>query len=117
MGRLLVVDDEPMLGRTLARVLSDWDLTHVADVASAKAQLAASSFDAVLCDWQIGTESGLEVWEHVDRDNAPLRKRFAFMTGSSPVDHPDVESLGPPVLRKPFSSQELRSTLAQLLAR
>lgn len=108
------MDDEPLLGRTLERVLAGWELVHVLDVAAAKAQLAGSSFDAILCDWQIGNESGVEVWEHVQRHHPEMVEHFAFMTGSSPVDHPDVEDLGPPVMRKPFATQELHSLLATL---
>lgn len=114
MPRLLVVDDEPLLGRTLTRVLAKWELVHVESPAEAIQALASSDFDGILCDWQIGPASGLEVWRHVEAHHPALATSFAFMTGSSPHDHPDVESLGPPVLRKPFSTQELLAVLDSL---
>src|SRR5207249_4151766 len=65
--RVLVVDDEPTLRRTIARALSakGFDVVQCEDGASALAQIRASAFDVMLLDLMLPGVSGLDVLREV----------------------------------------------------
>ena len=61
--RLLLVEDDPMLGETIcagAR-LSAWSVDHVSDASAARAALADHTYSVVLLDIGLSGESGLTV--------------------------------------------------------
>ncbi len=60
--RILIVDDEPMVGRILERWLTEegFQCRSVADTEEAAVQIASGSVDLVLCDVNLPGESGLE---------------------------------------------------------
>ncbi len=106
--RVLVVDDEPQLGRLVQRVLERrGHRVEVCDtVREARSALKGGTFDMLLADIVMpGTMNGpaLVVWSM--RRFANLR--CGLMTGYSP--DPAREPAGVPVLRKPFFPDDLVS--------
>jgi putative two-component system response regulator len=63
LARILIVDDDPGVCEALRRLVADHG--HVATVAGdaveARAELAAASFEVILCDVKLPGESGLEL--------------------------------------------------------
>lgn len=65
--RVLVIDDDAQTLVLLARILrgTGYRCVCASDVEQARASLAAAPFDLMLCDVQLGDDSGLDLVEHV----------------------------------------------------
>lgn len=114
-GRVLVIDDEPFVGRAIEAVLcGDHDVVLAVRASEAFARLAAGeTYDVILCDVMMPEFGGREVHERLMADWPHLASRVVFMTGGAFA--PDVsEFLGRSsqrVLSKPFAPEELRAIL------
>ena len=107
---VLVVDDDGSI-RLLCRLnleLEGWQVLEAASVAEARAHLAATPVDVVLLDVHVGTDSGAEFLEELRRDRPQLK--IALLTGSDRA----VEIAGDAVIPKPFTLEQLTSTVAKL---
>jgi len=111
-GRVLVVDDEPLILRSLTRMMGrSHDVTTASDGNEALELLAQRDFDLVLCDLLMPGLSGVELWERLP---AAQRGKLVFMTGGTcPTEGLGLPvSSGPPVLQKPFTADALSEVLA-----
>jgi PAS domain S-box-containing protein len=119
-GRLLIVDDEPLVGRALARlVASSHDVVVVTSGADALARLEAGEpYDLVLCDLMMPGLSGMELEARVAQAVPALVGRLVYMTGGAftPAARAFLEA-GRPFLEKPIDAAALRTLLAERLAR
>ncbi len=118
-GRILVIDDEPLVVRTLIRILSgEHDLTTLHDARRALALLEqGAEFDLVLCDVMMPGFSGMDFYARV-REIAPEQaKRIAFMTGGgfTPRSNEFLASIPNPRVDKPFDRNELLALLQTAL--
>ena len=118
--RVLVVDDEPELRRSIARLLtrSRWQV-DVADSGEEGLQyLAKSSYDAVLCDLRMPGMSGPEFFRRLEAEASPAVGQLVFMTGDvvSPEAQRFLGEAARPVLAKPFGLHELLEVLGQVAA-
>jgi PAS domain S-box-containing protein len=117
--RILVVDDEPALGRAVARALRGHEV-HV--VASGRDALSAIEhelpFDLVLCDLMMPEMTGMELHDVIAKEHPELRARMVFMTGGAftPGAREFVSSTDRTVLEKPISVVELRALVDELMA-
>ena len=115
--RLLVVDDEIAIGRTLAIALSDE--LEVATATSGRHALelmtGGGPFDVVLCDLMMPDVSGMDLYEQVVERYPALATRFVFVTGGAFTDRARafVEQVGLPVLEKPFTLSELSAVVRE----
>jgi DNA-binding response OmpR family regulator len=114
MSRILVVDDEPLLGILLA----DWldELGHetigpARDVASASALLDAALPDAAIIDVSLGSETGYPIAEYLMKRGVP----FVFGTGHGQGGLPPCFSRHK-ILVKPYEFDALGDILKKLLA-
>lgn len=82
-GRVLVIDDEPAVGRTIQRLLGKTcDVTVLTNGHAAISLLAGGDeFDVILCDISMPEVSGLVVYETVVAIRADLAHRFVFLSG------------------------------------
>jgi PAS domain S-box-containing protein len=114
-GRVLVVDDDPVVAASLTRLLrADHDVDCAADGVEALAKLSAhASYDVVLCDVMMPRMAAAELYARVVRDQPTMASRFVFMTGATArlAAHAFLEGLPNPVLAKPFSVNELRTVV------
>lgn len=110
IGRLLLVDDEPLVGQSMARVLRrrGWAVTFEGDGASALARAAQEAFDVVLTDYSMPGMNGLELARALKESgfSAPI----LLMTGN-PGDVPASTDIVM-VLAKPPDLDELAALLA-----
>jgi PAS domain S-box-containing protein len=83
--RILLVDDEPKLGATLALALRDrYDVVVCTSGRAAIEELSRGDrFDLVLCDLMMPEVSGMEVYARAREIRPDVVPRFAFMTGGA----------------------------------
>jgi CheY-like chemotaxis protein len=83
--RILVIDDEPLLGRTLSFMLEErHDVVVIGGGREALGRLEHDSdFDLVLCDLDMPEVTGQAVYEAVLRSYPELVQRFVLMTGGA----------------------------------
>ncbi|MCA9555680.1 MAG: response regulator [Myxococcales bacterium] len=118
---VLVVDDDPLMGRAVARLVRARCPTDVATSPDeALARLAERRYRAVLCDMRFtGLEQdGAYLFEQVKAADPAQAARFVFMTGGmGDARYPDfLATTGCPVLDKPFTPEALDAVLDPLLA-
>jgi CheY-like chemotaxis protein len=84
-GRVLVVDDEVAVGRTIQRLLGDrHDVVALASGSEAIELLrSGADFDVILCDMSMPEVTGIDVYVRATEIRAELADRFVFMTGGS----------------------------------
>jgi DNA-binding NtrC family response regulator len=118
--RILVIDDEPALRRTLQRALtsSGYEVSSVADPNSAYQILADSHFDLVLLDLRLPQVSGDTLFLAIVRHWPRLLGRVILMSGDLHAPQPGwpAELIQCPVLHKPFSLDLLAQTVSRVLA-
>ncbi len=119
-ARILVVDDEPNLAKTLAILLDD----HVVEIAlggeAALARLEIDrEFDLILCDLMMPIVTGMDVYAVVEARWPQLSERFAFMTGGAftPRARAFLDDCDRPRLDKPFRAEGVKSLLRSEAAR
>jgi len=117
-ARILVIDDFPVLGRTISRALPDHDVTVVSRAEEAFALLEANeTFDVVLCDLLMPEIGGKGVFERLKAEWPGLARNLIFMTGGAftPESREFLAQSPQPVLTKPFTADELRARVRALL--
>jgi DNA-binding response OmpR family regulator len=118
--RILIVDDEPGLRRTLERALRShrYEVVSVADPHSAYQMLDESNFDLVMLDLRLPQMAGDTFFLAIVRRWPRLAGRVILMSGDPFSEQPDwpAELAGCPVLPKPFSQDTLIKTVGMVLA-
>jgi DNA-binding response OmpR family regulator len=119
-ARILIVDDEPALRRTLERALTGnhYEVVSVADPNSAYQMLSEMTFDLLLLDLRLPQIGGDTLFLAIIRQWPRLRDRVILMSGdpwSEQTDWPK-ELVSCPVLAKPFTLDTLAKTVRAVLA-
>ncbi len=115
--RVLLIDDNVLVLRSLARVLRATYVVETAESgASALEMLSKSTFDAIICDVMMPGMSGVEVLREILVRHPKLEQVFAFLTAGScsPECADFLASVSTPVLLKPVSIRNLESTIRAL---
>jgi len=109
--RLLIVDDDVLVARTLARQLSGHQVEVVLSGQAALDRLASSgnAFDLVLCDLMMPDLTGMDVFEVVEAKYPHLAERFVFVSGGGVTERSRrfLEQHAERVLPKPIDSHQL----------
>lgn len=113
--RVLVVDDEPLIGTTLRILLEEHDVRVVTSGRAARDLLAeGASFDVILCDLMLDDLSGMELSRWLAGTRPEAAERLVFMTGGAFTDEARDFLRDVPrhrQLEKPFSSDEIHRLL------
>ncbi|MEZ4405324.1 MAG: ATP-binding protein [Polyangiales bacterium] len=111
-GRLLVIDDEPVLAEAFAALLS---AEHEVDVetdprAALERLRGGASYDLILCDLVMPTMSGMELYESLIVDRPELKERVVFLTGGGalPTVRRFLSEVPNPRVEKPVLPEVLR---------
>jgi PAS domain S-box-containing protein len=119
-GRILVLDDEPMVCRAVRRTLeAQHEVVTLTDARSAVERLAGGEmFDLVLCDLAMPGMSGMECFEELSRRQPEMAKRMIFLTGGAftPAARKFLEDNPGRCVEKPIESAALRARVFQALA-
>ena len=111
-ARILVINDEPTLLKTIERVLGkDHDVTAVVGGEAGINILSqqAESFDLIICDVYMADKTGMEVYQYLAANKPGFEERMIFLTNSIDISK-RKELLGKipnMFLEKPFTTDEL----------
>jgi len=112
---ILVVDDEPLIGRVIARMLGDaHEVTVHTRAAAALATLKAGArFDLILCDLMMPGMTGADLYEEALQLDPAQAERMWFLTGGAFTERARsyLEKAGERHLAKPFTSAELAAVV------
>ncbi|MHA7634773.1 PAS domain S-box protein [Corallococcus sp. M7] len=117
-GRVLVVDDEPAVGRVLQRLLRGHDVEVATSGRQALERMSrAPGFDAVLCDVMMPDLAGRDVYEAVRREHPGMERRFVFVSGGAFTAgaREFLEHIPNPLLEKPFDEARVRGAVEELV--
>ena len=119
--RLLIVDDEPALRRTLERVLRGmgYEVVTAGDALLAYEALDGTGVDLILLDLHLPQMSGDMFYLALVRRWPHLADRVVLMTGDTyaETDHWPHDLRACPMLFKPFTLDMLRNTVVAALER
>jgi len=105
-ARVLVVDDEPLVRRSLHRLLASrgHEVVEAASAAEALALLEGRTFDVVLCDLMMPEMTGFELHAVLSETRPEVANRMVFVSGGAVTEQARafVEHPGRRVLEKPF---------------
>jgi|HubBroStandDraft_1064217.scaffolds.fasta_scaffold19660_4 CheY-like chemotaxis protein len=117
-ARILIVDDDAGIGRALQRLFRDYDVVVHTSAKHAVDRIAAGErFDVVLSDVAMPGMSGRALYEEIQRLAPDQAKRVIFITGGASDDRTArfLETVGQPVLTKPFDPPELRKFIKRFI--
>ncbi len=117
--RILVVDDEELIGEVIAEMLSDHDVRVVHDGRAAQLVLEKNDFDIMLLDMRMPFVDGPGLYRWICSRDPSQASRVIFTTGDTydPETERFLSSVGRFCLSKPFTVDELRSAVAEHLER
>ncbi len=118
-GRVLVVDDDAMVARTLKRMLRAHDVVVATSGEEALELCARGPFDVVLCDVMMPGLSGVDVLERLRAVDATWSERFVFVTGGafSQETADALDGTGVPRVDKPVDPVRLAALIRERVLR
>ncbi|AGC44092.1 sensory box histidine kinase/response regulator [Myxococcus stipitatus DSM 14675] len=120
-GRLLVVDDEPLVCTALGRTLRPHhDVTLATRAQDALERIEAGEhYDVVFCDLMMPGMSGMDFYSTLLKRHPDQARRVVFLTGGAvtPQARAFLETVTSPHIEKPFAGRELLSLVQERLAR
>jgi len=112
-GRVMVIDDEPLIGSVIRTALKDEnDVVIEVRAADALARLErGETFHLILCDMAMPNLGGPDVFAIVSSRWPALVPRLVFMTGGSfsAATRAFLDNTKAAVIAKPFTLEEIRS--------
>jgi len=119
-GRLLVIDDEPLLIAALSRTLApEHEVVALTHAREALERLRAGErYALILCDLMMPEMTGMELHETLVREAPGQAERMVFLTGGAFTEaaRAFLDTTRLPWLEKPFEPETLRTRLRGLLA-
>lgn len=118
-GRILIVDDEPAIGKAMWRILSR-EHEVVEAVTSAQAaldRLAVESFDIIFCDLMMPEMTGMDFYEEVCLRFPERAGRIIFLSGGAftPQAREFIDRVPNLKMAKPVDTPTLRSIIREML--
>ncbi|MEM1413353.1 MAG: response regulator [Myxococcota bacterium] len=113
-ARVLVIDDEHLVGRSISRALRQHEvdvLSRGNEAIERLMQPSGAAYDLVFCDLMMPEVSGMEVYEAVHAVYPDRASRFVFMTGGAftPRARAFLEQIENRCIDKPFDLATLRA--------
>jgi len=114
-GSILVIDDEPLVGRLVERALGRGH--RVTAVVSGRDGLdhlvAGERYDLILCDLMMPEMTGMDLYDHVLALSAEQAGRMVFLTGGAFTRRARDFLEQRPFLEKPFDLSALEDLVRQ----
>jgi len=119
-GRILIVDDEPLVSSAIRRALQrEHEVMMLTSAREALSRLTGGErFDVILCDLMMPEMSGMELHEALFRELPMQARRMVFLTGGAftPRARKFLGQLKNPLVEKPFVPGELQELVRSLLS-
>jgi signal transduction histidine kinase/CheY-like chemotaxis protein len=116
-GRVLVIEDEPILARAVATALSTRHEVVVCTGSQDGLQHIRNGppFSVVLCDVIMPGMSGTELFRTVCAEHPEYASRFVFVTGGAvtPTDRDFLVRTGAPILSKPYDMSVIEELICE----
>jgi CheY-like chemotaxis protein len=119
-ARILVIDDDVLIGRAFQRVLRGHEVHVETDPHRGLGRiLMREPFDLVLCDFNMPGLNGAGVFRAVCEFAPEILDRFVFVTGGTAAgeDRAVIESAPGGFMMKPFDGEAVRALAASAAAR
>jgi CheY-like chemotaxis protein len=120
-GRVLIVDDEPMVGLVIRQMLEGEHDVEVVDSGSEGIRLLSEHpfFDVILCDLIMPDVSGKDLYEWVNGQSPDLARRIVFITGGAftSTSKDFLSNVHNIKLEKPIESGELMALVRDLVSK
>ncbi|MCC6747236.1 MAG: PAS domain S-box protein [Deltaproteobacteria bacterium] len=117
--RLLVLDDEPLVGVMVRRMLTEaFEVeTETTALRALERLRSGQRFDLVLCDLMMPVLSGMDFFAELERLDGEQARRVVFLTGGAftPRAREFLDRTPNPCLEKPFELEEFRRLVGELL--
>lgn len=117
---ILVIDDEPNIGRVVTRMLAKHDVEAVTSGREAKERLAADqSYDMIICDLMMPDLTGMDLHSWLTQEQPTLAERMVFVTGGAFTPHARqfLDAVANARVEKPFTATTIRRVLQDLVDR
>lgn len=118
-ARVLIVDDEPLILRSVARLLRDQHDVETAQNGKEGLRMIREDgpFDLVVCDLMMPEMTGMELHQAVHADDPEVAGRFVFLTGGAYTEQARhfLAGVDNPKLDKPVQPNLLRSVVTSVL--
>jgi CheY-like chemotaxis protein len=113
--RLLLIDDEPIIGMVLQRMFAaDYDIVSATSATKGLQILNHDGpFAAVLCDVMMPERTGMDVYAELQRTHPEHARRMVFLTGGAftPETRAFLDQVPNEQVGKPFDAKLFRATL------
>jgi CheY-like chemotaxis protein len=119
-GRVLVLDDEPLVARAIARALEAHEVSELTSPREALRRVEGGErWDVVVCDLMMPEMDGPEFARRVAEAAPEMRERLVFVTGGAFTTAAEefLDRSGHPFLEKPIDAATLRSMIAARVSR
>ncbi len=118
--RILVIEDEPVLGLLCKRVLtgSDFDVDVVDNGLEAKKVAEEKDYDVCVSDIRLPGMTGIELYGYWQETNNPIVERVVFITGDTMNNYVRdfLKNIDRPSVMKPFEPEDLITAVRQVLS-
>jgi PAS domain S-box-containing protein len=117
-SRILVIDDEPNIGRSFVRSLPEHDITVVDSGREGIRRLdEGERFDLIFCDVMMPDLTGRDVHDQIVERHANMLERIVFMTGGAFTERASefIERVNARRVDKPFDIATIRTVLREKL--
>ncbi len=113
---VLVVDDDPLVRRAIARRFRRQQVTLAENGVAATRALEQARPDVIVSDLKMPEMDGLALAEEIKRRWPELADRIVFVSGTgSQIERAAQQTPAPTVLRKPVEGRLLESRIAEVL--
>jgi signal transduction histidine kinase len=119
VANVLVIEDEPALGRVLQRLLTPHQVTVVNRAHEALTRLASGDvFDLILCDLMMPEMTGMDFHAELSRTSPETAARVVFMSGGAftPGAREFLETTSNRRIDKPLDTTRLRRLVEESVA-
>jgi two-component system NtrC family sensor kinase len=117
--RILVIEDEPVLGLLCKRVLtaSGFDVDVVDNGLDAKKVTEEKDYALCVSDIRLPGMTGIELYEHWKATKNPIAERLIFITGDTMSNYVRdfLRKTNRPCVMKPFEPEDLVAAVRKAL--
>jgi DNA-binding response OmpR family regulator len=119
-GRVLFLEDEPVISKVVARILKadglDVDVAVNGQIAKDKI-IGGNSYDLFIFDIKTPIINGIQLYEYLEKEHPELTAKVIIATGDSLNDATRrfLERVNRPFLAKPYTLAQIKTTVHQVL--